>query len=173
MDLLDEQRQNQEHYKRLYEESQVKLSEANKKITILEDEHTSSSKISMEMEDVNDIKYIMGSNTDRITLRFKIFSQKRQKKASKVYVLNTTIGDVRQYASKFGLFVLSKDAGISLTQDNTLYFSYSWHIQSIFRLFEALGSEITIPKKYNENIELYAKSIYDTLLYSTRAFKLE
>ena len=83
MDLLDDQRQNQEHYKRLYEESQVKLSEANKKITILEDEHTSSSKISMEMEDVNDIKYIMGSNADRITLRFKIFSQKRQKKPQK------------------------------------------------------------------------------------------
>jgi len=112
-------------------------------------------------------KYIMGKDSDMLSMSLKIFMRKRQKKASKVFKIDTTIGEFRkQRIFCFDSIFLTK------TDANVIYISQKYVITSFLKLFEKMGTEVKIPKKYNDNLDFYVDSIYDVLMFSNRPYNL-
>ena len=101
--------------------------------------------------------YVVGRDSDRITITFKIFMSKRQTRTSKTVKVDTTVGEFRNVR------VPCLD-NLTKVYPKVLYLSHDLHIIQIFKLFKKLGIEIDIHKKYNYNVHLYINSIYDCLL---------
>ena len=55
-------------------------------------------------------KYVLGKDSKTVTLSFKVFMRKRQKKASKVFRVTTTVGELRNNIYFFGI----KQFGLSV-----------------------------------------------------------
>ena len=119
----------------------------------------------------NENKYIMGKNSDKVTLTFKIFMKKRQSRASKTLTLNTTLGELRKEKISYWEPPIYRSS-INTVDSNVIYISKPFVIKHFLKMFEKLGSKVEIPKKFNYNIDFYTESIYDVLLTSTRPYNL-
>ena len=119
----------------------------------------------------NENKYIMGKNSDKVTLTFKIFMKKRQSRASKTITLNTTLGELRKEKISYWETPIYRSS-VNIVDSNVIYISKPFVIKNFIKMFEKLGSKVEIPKKFNYNIDFYTESIYDVLLTSTRPYNL-
>ena len=115
--------------------------------------------------------YVVGRPEQTLVLTFKMFTSKRQKRASQVITVKTTVGKMREvdrviFWSSFWKYAMDSSTPY-------FYFSGSECSTTVFRLLEKLGAEIKIPKKFNGNLEDYIKTFFDTMLYSSRALILD
>jgi hypothetical protein len=111
--------------------------------------------------------YVTGSPQDKLTLTFKIFTRKNQKRASKSHTVNTTVGELRRQSLCWwksepftgGITVLNDPPGF--------YTGHALYIKYVMNLFDKLGADIAIPNKFHSR-DAYISSIYDILLNSSR-----
>ena len=119
----------------------------------------------------NTKKYIQGKNSDKVTLTFKIFMRKRQSRASKTLTLNTTLDELRKQRIVWWEAPIHSSF-TNLIDQTVIYIARTCVISSFLKLFQKMGVELKIPKKFNYNIDFYSDSIYDVLLTSTRPYNL-
>jgi len=115
--------------------------------------------------------YVFGRPEQKLKISFKIFTSKKQERASQVITVKTTVGKMREvdrviFWSSFWKYAMDSNT-------DHFYFSGSECSSTVFRLLEKLGAEIKIPKKFNGNIDDYIKTFFDTMLYSSRTLILD
>lgn len=115
-------------------------------------------------------EHFSGPPEKKVELEFKFYLRKRQKKASYVWKLKSTVGELNQKLSGwfdfFGIYSENKDYG----KPYSLYLGGGdgerHTIKRVMDVFLDSNRENQIPKKYHWSADMFSLDVYDTLLCS-------